>query len=148
MRKLFIMCIMIIVTAGLILTPACTIVGEAQGASKTTSQPNSGSSSAGETNNPYETQDRTASPNETDIAPNPDSESKDPSISGDTPTPDAAQDPDEDIDIITTDEELEEYFNSITDEEIEELFKIIEDIDISPDIGVDSDIGFEDIIIP
>lgn len=147
MRKLIHMCIMVIVTAGLILTPACTIVGEALGKAKTNTQTGV-SPSAGENNTPNGTQDQSESPGKTDTGTNPDSGSNDPSRPGTAPTPDATQGADENIDIITTDEELEEYFNSITDEEIEELFKIIEDIDISPDIGVDNDPGFEDIIIP
>jgi hypothetical protein len=52
------------------------------------------------------------------------------------------------IQVITSDEELEEYFNSISDEEIEELFRIIEGIDISEDIDPDADPGFDEIIIP
>ncbi len=58
------------------------------------------------------------------------------------------QETEESIKVITNDEELEEYFNSITDEEIEELFKIIEGIDISSDINPDADPGFGDIVIP
>lgn len=53
-----------------------------------------------------------------------------------------------DIQVISSDEELEQYINSISDEEIDELIEIIEGIDISTDIGVDNDPGFQDIIIP
>lgn len=52
------------------------------------------------------------------------------------------------IKVITNDQELEEYFNSISDEELEELFKIIEGIDISSDINPDADPGFDEVIIP
>ena len=58
------------------------------------------------------------------------------------------QQTDESIQVITNDEELEEYFNSISDEEIEELFKAIEGIDISEDIDPEADPGFDDIVIP
>lgn len=54
----------------------------------------------------------------------------------------------EPIQVITNDEELDEYFNSISDEELEELFRIIEGIDISDDINPEADPGFDDVVIP
>lgn len=55
---------------------------------------------------------------------------------------------DEGIKVITSEEELEEYFNSISDEEIEELFNAIENIDITGEIKPETDPGFDEVIIP
>ena len=52
------------------------------------------------------------------------------------------------VHVITNEKELEEYFNSISDEEIENLLKIIEDIDITNDVDLDTDPGFDQVEIP
>lgn len=132
MHKLFKKGISVIVAAGLFIIPACFPVDETQG--PRTINPSSTAEPASATPE-SQNNNQEVSPSETPKA-----------QSSATPQP-SDEDP-QSIEIITNDEELEAYFDSITDEEIEELFKIIEDIDISPEIGVDNDPGFEDIIIP
>ena len=117
--------IMMILLAGLLLTPACSHNSDEAhtGANVSSGTPSPAGASV--------------------IAPPQTSEEGIPT--GDSPT---TPEPQEEIQVISTEEELEEYFNSITEEEIEELFKIIEDIDISEDINPEADHGFDEIQIP
>ena len=72
-------------------------------------------------------------------------------IAGTGTTGDATDKPKETegtVHVITNNQELEEYFNSISDEEIENLLDIIEDIDISDDVDIEANPGFDQVDIP
>jgi hypothetical protein len=115
--------IAILMMAGILLTPACYNTDDA-------SSPKGGTTT-GSTVSPG------ASPGSTGQG----SEN-----SGSSPT--ASADNKGKVDVITNEEELEEYFNTISDQDIENLLKIIEDIDVTDDVNPDADPGFDQVEIP
>lgn len=121
--------IAVLIMAGILLTPACYNIDEADSLGN---QPTS----------PAETSQTSGNDNATSN-PAPGSETD-----GETIIIDQPKETEGTVDVITNEQELEEYFNSITDEEIEELLRIIEDIDVTDDINPDADPGFDQVKIP
>lgn len=118
--------IVIFALAGILMTPACSPIDKDKDLKQ---------------NEIITSPDSEIQQGEDDVVPNDDENQSGTSIA-------KPEETEESIQVITTDEELDEYFNSISDEEIEELFKIIEGIDISDDINPDADPGFDEIVIP